>query len=315
MAQLLSREEFKARVFGRDKGYCVVCGEPAVDAHHILDRKLFEDGGYYLDNGASLCTMHHTDAEVSKITVEYLRSVCGITTPVLAPEMSDKLNYDKWGRPSRYVKYPRTYHFPWSPNLQNDDRMLESTAQFEGRRVVMTEKMDGENTTMYSDHIHARSLDSNVHPSRFWVRGLWGTVQYDIPYSMRICGENLYAKHSIKYKDLPSYFMMFNVWVEDQCLSWNETLLWAGLLDLEVVPVLYEGIYDQALIQKIWDEVKTDEKEGYVVRVAEGFSLNDYSTLVGKYVRKSHVQSSEHWMHDEIEPNEMRKNDQGQGPS
>lgn len=94
---LLSREEFKERVFARDKHCCVVCSAPAVDAHHILDRKLFEDGGYYLDNGASLCEVHHMDAEVSRITVEYLRSVCGITTAVLALGMSDKLVYNKWG--------------------------------------------------------------------------------------------------------------------------------------------------------------------------------------------------------------------------
>jgi len=24
----------------------------------------------------------------------------------------------------KWVKFPRTYHFPWSPNLQNDDRMI-----------------------------------------------------------------------------------------------------------------------------------------------------------------------------------------------
>lgn len=37
----LTREEFKQQVFERDEHCCVVCGKPAVDAHHILERRLF----------------------------------------------------------------------------------------------------------------------------------------------------------------------------------------------------------------------------------------------------------------------------------
>ena len=32
-----------------------------VDAHHIMDRRLWKDGGYYLSNGAALCSKHHLD--------------------------------------------------------------------------------------------------------------------------------------------------------------------------------------------------------------------------------------------------------------
>lgn len=49
---------------------------------------------------------------------------------------------------------------------------------FLGQEVVVTEKIDGENTTMYPDHIHARSLDSNHHPSRNIVKQLHGQVNY-----------------------------------------------------------------------------------------------------------------------------------------
>ena len=49
---------------------------------------------------------------------------------------------------SQKYKYPRTYHVPWSPGTTSDDRLLKSVDQFVGKRVVVTEKMDGENTTM-----------------------------------------------------------------------------------------------------------------------------------------------------------------------
>ena len=40
----------------RAHGRCVLCDAVAVDAHHVLDRKLYPDGGYYLGNGAAVCS-------------------------------------------------------------------------------------------------------------------------------------------------------------------------------------------------------------------------------------------------------------------
>ena len=98
------------------------------------------------------------------------------------------------------VKYPRTYHFPFSPGTSSDDKILHDYSSIEGLKdIIVTEKIDGENTTLYSHAIHARSLDSRHHPSRDWVKGLWGGIRHSIPTSMRICGENMYACHSIKY--------------------------------------------------------------------------------------------------------------------
>ena len=67
---LLTREEFKKQIFAQTKGKCCVpgCECDAVDAHHIMDRKLFSDGGYYYGNGAALCAKHHLDAEKGIIT-------------------------------------------------------------------------------------------------------------------------------------------------------------------------------------------------------------------------------------------------------
>jgi len=135
------------------------------------------------------------------------------------------------------VKYPRTYHLPWSPGKTNDDRVLEDTSCFDRRRVVITEKMDGENTTMYADYIHARSLDSSSHPSRGWVKNLHAQIRSKISPGWRICGENLFAQHTLHYANLPTYFMVFSIWDENNvCLSWDETRLYAGVLDLATVP-------------------------------------------------------------------------------
>ena len=96
-APLLDRQAFKTAVFARDGGRCVICGAAAVDAHHILDRKLFADGGYYLGNGSSLCGDCHIEAEKTLICVETIRAACGIVDPVLPAGFLASGIYDKWG--------------------------------------------------------------------------------------------------------------------------------------------------------------------------------------------------------------------------
>lgn len=94
---LLSRENFKNSVFKRDSYKCVFCAKEAVDAHHILDRKLWRDGGYYLSNGASVCEEHHWLCEKTILTVEEVRKQCKIENFVLPDSLEYDQKYDKWG--------------------------------------------------------------------------------------------------------------------------------------------------------------------------------------------------------------------------
>lgn len=96
-SELLSREDFKLHVFARSGGRCVFCSEPAVDPHHVLERKLYPDGGYYLGNGAAVCDAHHWKCETTELTVEQVRAAAGIQSPVLPPGFAAGEVYDKWG--------------------------------------------------------------------------------------------------------------------------------------------------------------------------------------------------------------------------
>jgi hypothetical protein len=117
------------------------------------------------------------------------------------------------------VPYPRTPHLPWSPGASADDVRARSLSGFVGREVVVTEKLDGENTTLYADGLHARSVDSAHHPSRTWAKALQGRAGARIPAGWRVCGENVYARHSIPYDALDGYFYGFSVWDDrDRCL-------------------------------------------------------------------------------------------------
>lgn len=197
---------------------------------------------------------------------------------------------------TQLVKYPRTLHLPYSEGVGSDDKVLKDVSGFHGKRVIVTEKMDGENTTMYRSQIHARSLDSKYHPSRNWVKNFWAEIAHKIPDGYRVCGENLYAKHSIYYNQLPSYFIAFSIWEGDNCLSWDDTLMFFEDIGVIPAPVLYDGIFDAHLIQNIWNS-SSDNKEGYVVRLADSFKYEQFSKSCAKFVRKNHVQTDEHWMY------------------
>lgn len=103
--KLLSRTEYQEKVFERDSNKCVFCEKKAVDAHHILDRKLWIDGGYYLSNGASVCEEHHWECEKTTITVEKVREACSIKTPLLPEGFKNYKIYDKWGNEVRNDGY------------------------------------------------------------------------------------------------------------------------------------------------------------------------------------------------------------------
>jgi hypothetical protein len=337
---LLTRDNFRNSCLIRDDNKCVICKVPHnLSVHHIIERRLFGDGGYYMNNGASLCEKHHIMAEETTLSCDEIREACGITKICLPDHFYSDNEYDKWGNIilangqrikgelfydesvqkilkqgkvldlfQKYVKYSRTYHLPWS-NLLKDDRMLPDDSNFTGKRVIMTLKMDGENTTWYNDYIHARSLDGNSHPSRNWVKGLWAQKKYLLDDNMRICGENMYAKHSIEYNDLESYFYMFSFWIENICLSWDETVEYSKILDLSLVPVVYDGIYDKNLIIKAFEPYK-NKHEGYVVRIADSFEYGSFRKSIAKFVRPEFRQivnnSHGHWISKKIEPNKLK---------
>lgn len=332
--RLLTRDEFRDGVFARDSRRCVICGEPAQDAHHILERRLFDDGGYYLSNGASLCARHHMEAEQTTLSVEQIRAAASITAPALPSHFYPDERYTKWGdivlpngtrtrgelftdesvqkvleqggvlhlyRP--YIKYPRTLHLPWSPGRTDDDRVHQDLSGFEGQEVVVTEKMDGENTSLYSDYYHARSLDSNSHPSQSWARAFHARIKDAIPAGWRICAENLYAAHSLAYANLDGYLLAFSIWDEaNRCLSWDDTLQWCELIEIPHVPVLYRGMWDETVVKQYYGP----GREGYVVRVARAFAFAEFRRVVGKYVRANHVQTTHHWKSSAIIPNRLK---------
>lgn len=202
------------------------------------------------------------------------------------------------------VKYPKTYHLPFSLGLQNDDRRLEDEHCFDGKTVAITIKMDGENTTMYRDTIHARSLYTMSHPSQHWIKAFHGQIKYLIPKGWRVCGENLYARHSIAYNDLQHYFQVFSIWDENNdCLSFQDTGTFCYENGLTHVPFVGQCNYNdfpshQDFMRYLEIEYLSAVRlgqEGIVIRNITRYPFSEFQKNVAKAVRKGHVQTDEHW--------------------
>lgn len=318
------REKFKKAVFERDNYQCVVCKEPAVDAHHIIDRSLFEDGGYHIDNGASLCSYCHVMAEDCLFTVEHIRACAGIVNKIVPEQLYSYVKYNKWGDAiindvpvtDYTMKYPRSLHYSFSEGTTSDDRINHNwwNDVVDIPTIVHTEKLDGEGSAIskYGNFARSHALPT-TNPWAWKIKERWDIIKNDLGDYI-IYGENMYAVHSIEYKKLPSDFFVFSVRCLDKWLSWEETKFIAEFFDLCVVPELqfqndigiksdYENNI-KALMSKqsVFDsyDIHTNSEcsmEGIVSRNIDEYTVDDFSTNLFKIVRKGHVKTgdTQHW--------------------
>ena len=201
-------------------------------------------------------------------------------------------------------KYPRTYHLPFSKGTTNDDRISNSVENLINTPIVITEKLDGENTSMVNEGVYARSHATfTTSPWSREVRQIHDLkVRNQLEDDLYLFGENMEGIHSIEYNNLEDYFYLFGVRDNDYWLEWNKVEEYAYLLDLKLVPVLFKGTFNNIdeLQTKVLELVSLPselggEREGVVIRTQSGFYDNKFSTYLQKWVRKNHIKTDEHW--------------------
>lgn len=235
-------------------------------------------------------------------------------------------------------KYKRSLHAHISLGTTSDDRFIPFgyvKAFADMKDLVLTEKLDGQNNCLSKKGVFARShVAPSAHP---WDKPLidrWNLIKHDLK-DLEIFGENMYAIHSIAYRQLESYYYVFAVREGEYWLSWEEVKFYAAMLDFPTVPEIpirvklremYQENRDENAILAQWFEqnlglsweasVETagllggydpisgrDCSEGFVVRNREGFVANDGVLPVAenefnnlfKLVRPAHVKTDIHW--------------------
>ena len=208
------------------------------------------------------------------------------------------------------AKFPRICHLPWSPGGTNDDKRLQSVDHFLGDHLVFTEKLDGSNLCMTRSDLFARSHSGPpAHPSFDLAKALHAQIRWSIPGWFSVFGEWCYAVHSIEYEALPAYFHVFGVRNDDsgEWSSWDHLGVMCKSWGLTRVPLLHQSHVSSAkelqdLVERFGAEpsVYGGEREGVVIRVARHFRDDQFHLRCAKWVRADHVQTDDHWKHQEI---------------
>jgi hypothetical protein len=213
-------------------------------------------------------------------------------------------------------------HLPWSKGATNDDKIATSIENLIGAPIVITEKIDGSNTSLEREGCFARTHSGPPnHPSFNGLKALHAALKYKIPAGIQFFGEWCYALHSIAYDALPGYFLMFGVReyyaIEDfskaQWYSWDDVELMANNMGLPTVPVLFTGtVSSEKELKELTESFMIERsvcggiREGVVVRVQRDFKDEEFSSCIMKCVRANHVTTDEHWAHKMIVTNKLK---------
>jgi hypothetical protein len=210
------------------------------------------------------------------------------------------------------MKYPHTPYFTFSPSVDRDD--IRETGYFDlnnfiNKDIIFTIKMDGSNCQMTNKHLAARNgMDAN-HLSFDLAKRYHSEIKDKINENYIIFGEWLYAKHSIQYNNLDSYFQIFAVYDGEKWLGWKDIIQISK--DLGFLTVRYSSIYNlnnikdlENVIIEFGESIITKGDEGIVVRNVGEFI--NFKENVAKFVRANHVQTDEHWSKKKIVKNKLR---------
>jgi hypothetical protein len=148
---------------------------------------------------------------------------------------------------------------------------------------------------------------------------------HSLPPHLQPSGEDLFGVHSIEYDPLPDSFFLFHVLDReignigkertegDRFWAWPAVKTFAGIYDLQLVPVVYEGSFTSTdqITDFFMQMIKLPSKlgpvrEGFVMRTAGNFAFEDFGRNVCKFVRPNHVQTDEHWS-EHWKPARMQK--------
>lgn len=256
----------------------------------------------------------------------------------------NKLEKPPWKEHRDRIKYPSTRHLPFSNIGDQDDTYLRSVENFLDIPLVITHKIDGSNAMLVKDTEHpvrARNGKRADHESFALLKDMYWryNVHEKIPENIQVFGEWVYARHSIHYgcncedectdvgpnltdlvdsTDERAYFQVFGCYhmKYDIWLSWPSVCEIANQIGFPTTPVVdssdekdeamferknvfYDDVYQMA------QEIVQNGGEGLVVRSKFPFHYGQFGKRLGKYVRRNHVKTDEHWSHKDVVPNNL----------
>ena len=252
------------------------------------------------------------------------------------------------------LKYPRTPHMEGSRLQVGDEDLSQVPFKYIfGRNIVIEEKIDGANCAVSFDGSGNMLLQSRGHyltggyrEHHFNMLKQWAKVNEDKLFDALsdryiMYGEWMYAKHTVFYDMLPSYFMEFDIYDRERGVfldTPSRKIITDKIGIISSVPVIGQGLYsnkDDILglighsnyisdhhvdtLRKVAKMHRLDEEQIVSETDASGTMEGLYIKLEEdgivkerfKYVRLSFVQaiiqSNSHWLSRPIVPNQLKE--------
>lgn len=215
------------------------------------------------------------------------------------------------------AKYPRSFHLPWSPGGTSDDKRMADVSTLVGVEIVITEKADGSNLTYTRRNVFSRSHSGPPsHPSFDLAKATHARIGHQLSEGLSLFCEFCYAVHSIEYGALPDYSLVFGARDDVTGTWWDWDMVTAQARDvgLPTVPLLFRGtVESEKALEALTSTLAAQPsalgglREGVVVRRAGEFSDADFPRSLAKWVRKGHVQTDEHWLHQAVRPQRLTR--------
>ena len=217
-------------------------------------------------------------------------------------------------------KFPRTPHLHGS-GATRDDRVLSAE---ETRRVLslplrVDEKVDGANLGIHFEagedapsvqnrgHVLGRGEHAQYAPLWGWLTERQDRLRKHLGHKYVLYGEWLYARHSVRYERLPSYFLAFDL-LDKSTGKFLDRETLRRVCDRCDVDVVYSAAVDHVFrtVQAVASAVgisrfsHSERAEGLYLRHEEaGFLVGRY-----KWVRPNFTAGiTEHWATRPIEKN------------
>lgn len=184
-------------------------------------------------------------------------------------------------------KYPRTPHLE-SSRLQEGDEDAGDVRFIElrGKRLVVEEKIDGQNAAVSFDDDDALLLQSRGHylrggareksfePFKRWAAVHEGSLREVLGRRYVVYGEWCFAKHTVFYDALPHYFLEFDVYDRERDVHLSTEARRTLLRDLPIcsVPVLADSSFSslEELLQLAGPSTAKTKNWREALRVAAG---------------------------------------------
>lgn len=197
------------------------------------------------------------------------------------------------------LKHPSIPYISISPS--QGERHVQASS-FIGERVVVTEKMDGEISSFYSDgYYHPRSMTYSQHWSRDYAKSRAQAIALAMRPNEIFVFENMYATHTVEYDNLVDYLYLLYIIRGKNVLSYTETKKIADSNGFVTPKVLFIGTLRSV------DQLRdlSEYREGYVIRRESAFPYRYLGMFSAKYVIENFVQSDIHWTNSEQKRNRI----------